>query len=78
MASVVLFGGTGFLGGRIVEHLTTVWATVASRFAIPTRREASYAQPAYIRSPSLAPMCATKPQLLALAGANAVVNTISA
>ena len=40
MATVVVFGGTGFLGRSIVEHLTTEGPRgrrCASRFATPSR-----------------------------------------
>ena len=37
MAKVVVFGGTGFLGRRIVEHLTTEGATVRVAVRHPDR-----------------------------------------
>jgi uncharacterized protein YbjT (DUF2867 family) len=79
MASVVVFGGTGFLGRRIVEHLTTegVTVSVAARHPDQARsilRAAGLHQVAF----SGADVRDQTSVAAALAGADAVVNTVSA
>lgn len=79
MASVVVFGGTGFLGRRIVEHLTTEGATVRVAVRHPDQarnilRAAGLHQVAIFG----ADVRDQTSVAAALAGADAVVNTVSA
>src|SRR5262245_17144266 len=79
MATVVVFGGTGFLGRRLVEHLTTEGATV--RVAV---RHADQAR-SILRAAGLHKIDVFGADVrdqtsvgAALAGADAVVNSVSA
>src|SRR5688572_5828894 len=76
MTTVVVFGGAGFLGRRLVHRLATEGMTVrvAVRHPDPARRSMGFDRvtvvPADVRDQASV--------AAAIAGANAVVNTVSA
>ena len=79
MATVVVFGGTGFLGRRLVEHLTTEGATVRVAVRDPDRaRIILDAAGLHEITVFGADVCDQASVAAALARADAVVNAVSA
>ena len=79
MATVVVFGGTGFLGRRLVEHLTTEGATVRVAVRDPDRaRIILHAAGLHEITVFGADVCDQASVAAALARADAVVNAVSA
>ena len=62
MTTVSVFGGTGFLGRRLVRRLAAEGATVRVAVRHPERARRTWAQLAWTGSRSSAPTCATKPR----------------
>ena len=79
MATVVVFGGTGFLGRRLVEHLTTEGATVRVAVRHPDQAR-SILRAAGLNKIDVfgADVRDQASVAAALAGAGAVVNAVSA
>src|SRR6516164_1001811 len=79
MATVVVFGGTGFLGRRLVEHLTTEGATVRVAVRHPDQAR-SILRAAGLNKIDVFGADVRDPASVAaaLAGAGAVVNAVSA
>jgi len=79
MAKVVVFGGTGFLGRRIVEHLTTEGATVRVAVRHPDRVQITLRAVGLHKIDVFGADVRDRGSVAAaLAGADAVINAVSA